>query len=90
MTKTNYPNSGSDSWDLTTFDDVTLEHEIQLCRENLYGVSLPEYKIGLKGMMNWEVGEYGCSEEQLKEAQSIWLRRLKNAEDEMFERIALV
>ena len=90
MTKTNYPRGGSDTWDLSKFDDITLEHEIELCRQNLYGVWLPKYNTGLKGMMNQEPQEYGVSEELFNSAKQTWLRRLKNAEDEMFERKVLV
>lgn len=87
---TNYPRGGCDEWDLSKFDDHTLEHEIELCRQNLYGVWLPQHNCGLKGMMNWQVGEHGTTEKSLREAQATWQTRLKRAEDEMFERKMLV
>ena len=90
MIKTNYPRGGSDTWDLSKFDDVTLEHEIELCRQNLYGVWLPQHNTGLKGLMNETAQERGCSEETLNNAKKVWLGRLKNAEDEIFERTVLV
>lgn len=88
--KTNYPRGGSDEWDLSKFDDYTLEYEIEMCRQNLYGVWLPKHNCGLKGMMNWTPGERGISEERLRIAQEVWQSRLKRAEDELFERKVLV
>ncbi len=90
MIKTNYPRGGSDDWDLSRFDDVTLEYEIELCRENLYGVWLPKYSTGITGMMNETWQDYSSSSEVFENARNTWLRRLKNAEDEMFERTVLV
>lgn len=90
MAQTNYPRGGCDDWDLTKFNDHTLHHEIELCQQNIFGVWLPQYNTGLKGMMSWKVGEHGCSEETLQQAQNTWLRRLRRAEDELFERLALV
>ena len=90
MIKTNYPRGGSDSWDLSTFDDITLEYEIELCRQCLYGVWLPKYNTGLKGFMNETSKDHRIDEETWENAKATWLRRLKNAEDEMFERVVLV
>jgi hypothetical protein len=90
MTKTNYPRGGCETWDLSKFDDVTLEYEIELCTQNLYGVWLPQYNAGLKGMMNQTSEEFGCTPETFENARRVWLKRLKDAEDEMFERKVLV
>ncbi len=69
MSKTNYPRGLSCEWDLSKFDDELLLHEIELCRQNLYGIWLPEYNTGLKGLMNHTPLEYQVS---LEPFEGLW------------------
>lgn len=84
------PRGPATAWDMTKLTNEQLLYEAKLCEENLYGVWLPKYNIGLKGFMNETHEERGCSEETFKHARQVWLLRHKRATDELFERELLV
>jgi hypothetical protein len=63
-----------------------LQYELDLCCDVLFGVWLPEYKTGLKGMMNETAADYRVSGEHFEEAKRCWLTRYKRAQEELMER----
>ena len=90
MTGAKYPKGGCDSWDLTKFDLFTLKYEIELCRQILWGVDLPQYNTNLKGIMHKTAAECRIDEEHFNNAKNTWLKRLSRAETELFERQVLL
>lgn len=90
MTKTNYPSGGCETWDMSKLDIPTLQHEIKLCHQVLYGAEFPQWKTSLKGILNTDYSSCGISEEGFNDAKNTWLKRLKKAEDELFERQVLL
>jgi len=80
------PHGSALDWDMKTLTVDQLKYELNLCSDILYGVWLPEYNSGLKGMLNETADDRNVSEKMFEKAKAVWLKRYQRAETELFER----
>lgn len=90
MTEVSLPQGSALKWNMNLLTTEQLLLEVELCEQVLFGVWIPKYSTGLKGMLNQLPNERGVDEETFNAAKNTWLLRLKRAQDELIERQLLL